>query len=61
LIVVGEEYWGGLLKWVKEVMEEKHNNISPQDVDLLKLANNAEEVVQHVLNFYTQHALQPNF
>jgi len=39
----------------------KENNISEKDLDLLKMADTAEEVVQHVLNFYTQHALQPNF
>src|SRR5215813_14748278 len=61
LIVVGNEYWSGLLKWVKETMMTQENNISPKDFDLLKMANTAEEVVEHVLNFYTQHALQPNF
>ena len=61
LIVVGSEYWSGLLKWVRETMMEKENNISPKDFDLLKLADTAEDVVGHVLNFYTQHALQPNF
>jgi len=61
LIVVGSEYWSGLLKWVRETMMEKENNISPKDFDPLKLADTAEEVVGHVLNFYTQHALQPNF
>jgi uncharacterized protein (TIGR00730 family) len=61
LILVGHEYWDGLLKWVKEVMLEKESNISLKDIDLLKIANNAEEVVQYVLDFYTQHALQPNF
>ena len=61
LIVVGREYWSGLLNWVKETMMTQENNISPKDFDLLKMANTAEEVVEHVLNFYTQHALQPNF
>ena len=61
LIVVGSEYWSGLVTWIKETMMAKEDNISPKDLDLLKMADTAEEVVQHVLNFYTQHALQPNF
>jgi uncharacterized protein (TIGR00730 family) len=61
LILVGSEFWSGLLKWTKEVMMEKESNISEKDFDLVKIANTAEEVVQHVLTFYTQHALQPNF
>jgi uncharacterized protein (TIGR00730 family) len=61
LILVGNEFWSGLLKWVREVMMEKESNISLKDFDLVKVANSAEEVVKHVLDFYTQHALQPNF
>jgi len=61
LILVGKEYWSGLLQWVKEVMMDKENNISPKDFELVKLADNADEVAKHVLSFYTEHALQPNF
>jgi uncharacterized protein (TIGR00730 family) len=61
LILVGNEFWSGLLQWVKEVMMEKENNISPKDFELVKLADTADEVAKHVLDFYSQHALQPNF
>jgi hypothetical protein len=61
LILVGSEFWSGLLKWVSEVMMKKESNISPKDFELVKLADTAEEVLKHVLDFYTQHALQPNF
>jgi hypothetical protein len=30
-------------------------------MDLLKVADTADEVAQHVLAFYQQHSLQPNF
>jgi uncharacterized protein (TIGR00730 family) len=61
LILVGSEYWGGLLAWMKETMLHKHGNISAHNLDLLKIADTAEEVAAHVLDFYKQHALQPNF
>ncbi len=61
LILVGSEFWEGLLKWINEVMLTKESNISPQDIDLLKIANTPDEVAQHVLEFYSKHALQPNF
>ena len=47
LILVGNEYWNGLLQWVKEVMMEKENNISPKDFELVKLADTADEVAKH--------------
>ncbi|MBI1341471.1 MAG: TIGR00730 family Rossman fold protein [Terrimonas sp.] len=61
LILVGKEYWGGLISWIKEVMHEKENNISAGDLELLKLADTPSEVTEHLLSFYSKHALQPNF
>jgi len=61
LILVGSSYWRGLLDWMKETMLLKHGNISPHNLDLLKVADTADEVAGHVLDFYQQHALQPNF
>jgi uncharacterized protein (TIGR00730 family) len=61
LVLVGSDYWQGLLKWINEVMMERENNISPPDFDLLKVADTADEVARHIMQFYTKHALQPNF
>jgi uncharacterized protein (TIGR00730 family) len=61
LILVGSEFWDGMLKWVKEIMLEKERTISEKDLQLLKMANTPDEVAEHVISFYTQHALQPNF
>ena len=61
LILVGNHFWSGLLEWVKEVMMDRETNISPKDFELVKLADTADEVAKHVLDFYTEHALQPNF
>lgn len=61
LILFGSQYWGGLMDWMQETMLQKANNISAADLDLLKIADTPEEVVEHVLQFYTKHPLQPNF
>jgi uncharacterized protein (TIGR00730 family) len=61
LILVDSSYWGGLLDWMKQTMLSKYGNISPHNLDLLKVADTAEEVVDHLLDFYGKHALQPNF
>jgi len=60
LILVGKQYWGGLMFWLEEVMK-KENNVSDKDLALLQLADTAEEVVEHVLKFYNKNSLQPNF
>ncbi len=61
LILVGSDYWSGLVAWMQEVMLKQCANISPEDLDLLKIADTPEEVVAHVLEFYKKHPLQPNF
>jgi uncharacterized protein (TIGR00730 family) len=45
VILVGTEYWKGLLDWLRDpVMEE--GNIAPDDLSTLKIARSPEEVVQ---------------
>lgn len=61
LILVGTEYWGGLVSWMQDTMLEKLNYISAEDLELLQIADTAGEVADHVLNFYSKHPLQPNF
>jgi uncharacterized protein (TIGR00730 family) len=61
LVLVGKDYWHGLLEWLKKTVQEKENYISPEDFDLLKLVDTPEEAVQEVLKFYSKNALQPNF
>ena len=61
LILVSSAYWGGLVGWMKETMFQKFGNVSPDDLGLLHIADTADEVAEHVLNFYSRHALQPNF
>ena len=61
LILVGADYWKGLLDWMRAVMLEQHGNISPHNMDLLKIADTADEVAEHVLAFYQRHPLQLNF
>jgi uncharacterized protein (TIGR00730 family) len=61
LILVGSTYWSGLIDWMKETMLKRAGNISDQDLELLKIADTADEVAELVLNFYSRHSLQPNF
>ncbi|UCD31573.1 MAG: TIGR00730 family Rossman fold protein [Desulfobacterales bacterium] len=47
LILVGSNYWAGLIDWIKSrLFEEKQ--ISPKDLDILKIIDDPEEVVRAV-------------
>jgi uncharacterized protein (TIGR00730 family) len=60
IILVGSEYWQGMLDWIKGTMLEA-GNIHPEDLDLLKLADTAEEVLSVIDTFYKGNILAPNF
>jgi uncharacterized protein (TIGR00730 family) len=47
VILVGSEYWRGLLDWVRNVLL-RYNAISAADLDLLRLTDDADEVVRIV-------------
>ena len=61
LILVGSDYWSGLLAWMKQTMLQQYGNISADDLDLLRIADTPEEVVAHILSFYSKNSLQPNY
>ncbi len=60
IILVGSGFWSGLMDWISNtVLEAK--NISPEDLNLVKIADSAEEVVDIIDAFYKGHTLSPNF
>jgi len=61
MICIGTEYWNGLFNWMRETMLEKESNISPGDLEMIKIFDTADEVVAYLSEFYTHNKLQPNF
>ncbi len=61
MICMGSEYWQGLFDWMRTTMLEGHGNISPGDLEMIKIFDSVDEVVQYIREFYTHNKLQPNF
>lgn len=61
IIMVGKEYWSGLVDWIKQTMLEKESNISETDLDLFHVVDNASDAVQVIDDFYNKYLLSPNF
>ena len=51
VIMVGKEYWAGLIDWMKKTMLAE-GKISPEDMSLFTIVDKPELVVQNVINFY---------
>ena len=48
------------MDWIKNTMLNARN-ISPEDLDLIKIVDTDEEVVKIIDAFYKGHTLSPNF
>jgi hypothetical protein len=47
VILVGTDYWSGLLEWIKATLLE-HHKISDNDLDILQIMDDPEEIVRTV-------------
>jgi len=61
IVLVGTEYWKGLMDWVKTTMLETEKNINAEDLNLFRLVDTAEEAAEHIFRFYEKYVLKPNF
>ena len=61
IILVGSEYWGGLMNWIKDTLLERHGTISAKDLDLFHVVETPTEAVEIIDDFYSKYLLTPNF
>ena len=61
IVLVGSEFWRGLIDWIKKVMLEKEKNFNSEDLDLFTVVDTAEDAVAHIDDFYSKYLLKPNF
>jgi len=61
IILVGSSYWKGLLDWIKVTMLEEEAYISPDDMDLFKIVDTADDAVNEIFDFYSKYSLSINF
>jgi uncharacterized protein (TIGR00730 family) len=61
IVLVGKDYWSGLINWIRETMLEQLHNIDPEDLNLFTVVDEADEAVSHINDFYSKYILSPNF
>ena len=61
IIMVGTEFWEGIMDWIKDTVLEKFNNVSATDLDLIHLVDTEDEVIEILDTFYKQHGTRINF
>ncbi|MCL6460670.1 MAG: TIGR00730 family Rossman fold protein [Flavobacterium micromati] len=61
IILVGTSFWSGLMNWIKTVLVEKECTVSANDLNLFKIVDTEDEVVEIINKFYKKYDLSPNF
>jgi uncharacterized protein (TIGR00730 family) len=51
IILVGSEYWNGLAQWMEKSMT-RTKRIDKKDINIFKIVDKAEEVVEEIRKFY---------
>ena len=54
VVLIGSDYWGGLLDWVRETLLAEAA-INPEDVDLLRITDDPDEACRIVDAYAKQH------
>jgi uncharacterized protein (TIGR00730 family) len=61
VILVGSDYWGGLVDWIKQTMLAKEHNVNEGDLALFHVVDTADDAVKIIDDFYSRYMLKPNF
>ena len=61
IILVGTDFWSGLVDWIKGTLLKSYGNISPDDLHLVDLVDTEDEVLAILDEFYNKYNLSPNF
>ena len=61
VVLVGKEFWKGMVAWLENTVLAQAHNISEQDMFLFSVVDTADEAVAYISDFYKQHLLRPNF
>lgn len=61
IILVGSDYWSGLLSWVRNCLLDDFQNISAEDIDIVQVVDTEDEVIEILDQFYEEFNLSPNF
>ena len=61
IVLVGKEFWGGIIHWLKEVVFKMEKNVSKDDFQLFHIVDDPKEAVDIIDDFYNKFVLSPNF
>ena len=61
IILVGSDFWYGLIDWIKETLLKTNKTVSNEDVLSFHIVDEKEEVIKILETFHNDYGLSPNF
>lgn len=52
IVLIGNDFWGGLIDWMKATLDEKFQTISPEDLDLIHVTDDVDEAIQIIADYF---------
>ena len=60
IILFGKDFWAGLMDWIENTLKST-GKIGQNDTDLIHLADNSEDVITIIEDFYGEKGYTTNF
>ncbi len=54
VVMIGTDYWEGLVDWIRHRLLDTHKTISPEDMDLFMLTDDLDAAVAHIRATYKE-------
>ena len=55
VILMGSEYWQGLIDWIRSTMLDKYKHISPEDMDVFSIVDKPAAVAKIISDFHNSN------
>ena len=59
IVLVGSEFWSGLIDWLSDCVVE-YGAIGSEDLDLFKVIDDPDEVVKAIFDHYRSRTFEPS-
>jgi uncharacterized protein (TIGR00730 family) len=59
IILVGSDFWSGLLDWLKDRLVTERM-IDPLDLDLMRVLDEPDAIVEAIFDFYENRGFEPS-
>lgn len=59
VILVDSKFWGGLVDWFRDTLVER-GTISPVDMDLFRVVDDADQVLRAIFDHYEHRSFEPS-